>query len=202
MLEYAGGRAWGFCRADHVVGYVEAIGLTDPSAPTHIVVERDAPVAPDDDIASPVIAHLPMGARLHGRECGACLSTEYGCVSLAHLRRIGDDEEDPVIVAERLIGVPWRAGGRSAAGIDAAGLVQLALQLCGLAAPRLLDQLGRLGTAVPADAPSRRGDLLLFETGGGLMVDDLMLIHASRAAGKVCVEPAAPYATERRRLAL
>src|SRR6185436_20247157 len=47
VLEYAGGRAWGYCRADHVTGYVEAIALSDPEEATHIVCERSAPVTAD-----------------------------------------------------------------------------------------------------------------------------------------------------------
>jgi len=200
VLEYADGWAWGFCGGDHLVGYVEAIALADPVQASHIVCERSAPVTPDDTVTSPVIANLPMGARLQGAEGGACLATEYGCVSLAHLRRIGDFEPDPVIVAERLIGAPYSPGGRTANGVDAAALVQLAFGLSGLPAPRLLDQLAALGAPVPDDAPSRRGDLVLFEGGAGLMIDDLMMIHAGRARGKVAVEPASLYAMTRRRL--
>ena len=200
VLEYAGGWAWGFCAADHVVGYVEAIALVDPIEPSHIVCEKSAPVAADAGVTSPVIATLPMGARLHGHEAGACLATEYGCVPLSHLRPIGDLESDPVIVAERLLGAPYLAGGRSPAGIDAAGLVQLAFGLCGLAVPRLLDQLAAVGTPLAEGAAARRGDLALFDGGAGLMIDDLMMIHASAAAGKVAVEPAALHPGERRRL--
>jgi hypothetical protein len=203
VLEYAGGWAWGFAAADHMVGYVEAIALTEPAEATHVVCEKSAPVAPDNRITSPVIAMLPMGSQLHGRESGACLATEYGCVPLSHLRRTGEYDPDPVIVAERLIGTPWLAGGRSHRGIDAAALVQLALALCGVPAPRLLDQLRMIGSPVPASAPARRGDVVLFDGGAGLMVDDLMMIHASAAAGKVTLEPAAlyaAYAAERRRL--
>lgn len=202
MLEYAGGWAWGFCKADHLVGYVEAIALADSIQATHIVCEKSAPVTTDESAASPVIATLPMGARLHGEESGACLATEYGCVSLAHLRRVGDFEPDPILVAERLIGAPFSAGGRTANGIDAAALIQQAFALSGFPAPRLLDQLAALGAPVPGDAASRRGDLILFEGGAGLMIDDLLMIHAGRAAGKVIVEPASLYATERRRLPL
>ena len=75
VLEYAGGWAWGYCQADRVVGYVEAIALAAPTVPTHIVCEKSAPVAPDSNMTSPVIASLPMGSRLHGSECGACLTT-------------------------------------------------------------------------------------------------------------------------------
>lgn len=201
VLEYAGGWAWGYCVADHVTGYVEAIALADPVEVTHIVCEKCAPVTPDGRITSTVIAYLPMGARLNGREQGACLTTEYGCVSMSHLRPIGDCESDSLLVAERLLGAPYRAGGRTMDGIDAAGLVQLALALAGLPAPHLIDQQRRLGVAVPEGAPARRGDLVLTEGGGGLMIDDLLLIHASPAAGRVRVEPAAALgAAIRRRL--
>ena len=203
VLEYAGGWAWGYCENDHVVGYVEAIGLADRSEPTHIVCERCAPVAADDSIASPVLASLPMGARLHGQEHGACLTTEYGCVSLSHLRRIDEHDEDPVIVAERLIGTPYLAGGRTFNGMDGPGLVQIALALCGVAAPRFADAQRALGDAVPEGAPLRRGDIILFEGESGLMIDDLLMIHACPEAGKVTVDPVSLLdrpGLERRRL--
>lgn len=210
VLEYAGGWAWGFSAADHIVGYVEGIALADPVEATHIVRERYAPVAADASVTAAIIATLPMGSRLHGKESGACLTTEYGCVSLSHLCRVGEPESDPAIVAERLLGAPFRAGGRTAAGVDAAGLVQLALSLCGIAAPRLPDQLAAVGAPVPAGGAARRNDLVLLDPGSvrgplggaGLMIDDLLMIHASAAAGRVCVEPISLYATALRRLQL
>jgi len=205
VLEYAGGWAWGYCEADQIVGYVETIALACPTRPTHVVCEKCAPVAADDSLVSPVLAHLPMGSRLCGKENGACLATEYGCVSLAHLRRVDEHDEDPVVVAERLIGTPYVPGGRSFGGIDSAGLVQLALSLCGHEAPRLPDQQRRLGIPVPDGAPLHRGDLVLFDGGGGLMVDDLLMIHACPAVRKVTVDPVSIIdrtGMERRRLAL
>ena len=201
VLEYAGGLAWGFAESDHVVGYVEAIALAESIEATHVVCEKTAPIAADASIGSPVIATLPMGSRLHGHESGACLATEYGCVPLSHLRRIGEHEDDAVAVAERLLGAPFLAGGRTSDGIDAGALIQLALTLCGVEAPRLLDQLEALGEPIPDGAPAQRGDLVFFDGGAGLMVDDLLMIHASAAAGKVCVEPASLFQTRLRRLA-
>jgi len=197
VLEYAGGWAWGRGAADNVVGYVEAIALTAPVAATHIVCEKSAPVAPDANVASPLIAALPMGARLHGTECGACLATEYGCVSLSHLRPIAEHDSDAVVAAERLLGAPFRAGGRGAAGIDGPGLVQLALGIAGIAAPRLADQQRALGEEIAAGAPLARGDLVFHDDGAGLMIDDLMMIHVGRAVGHVAVGPAAGYAAQR-----
>jgi hypothetical protein len=205
VLEYAGGWAWGYCSGDHIVGYVEAIALADPSPATHLVCEKCAPVAADDRITSAVLASLPMGARLHGEEHGACLTTEYGCVSLSHLRPVAEHDEDPVVVAERLIGAPYLAGGRSFCGIDSAGLVQLSLSLGGVAAPRLPEQQRRLGQRLPETAPLRRGDLILFDGAAGLMIDDLLMIHACPSAGKVTVDPVSVLDCrdiERRRLPL
>ncbi len=156
VLEYAGGWAWGYRLGDHVVGYVEAIALADPIAPTHIVCEAHAPVTPDSQVNAPLIASLPMAALLHGAECGPCLVTEYGCVSLAHLRPIAEQDTDPVIVAERLLGAPWRDGGRSEHGIDAGGLIQIALGLCGVDAPRFVDLLGEAGRGRRRTRPACR----------------------------------------------
>ena len=146
-----------------------------------------------------------IAGEMHGIERGACLVTEYGCIPLSHLRRAEDHEEDPVVVAERLISAPWRAGGRSHEGVDAGGLVQLALSSCGLDAPRFVDRQRSLGVRIPDAAPLRRCDLVIAGEKAGLMIDDLMMIHASRAAGKVTVEPVSSLDSsdlERRRLPL
>ena len=196
VLEYAGGWAWGYAVADHVVGYVEAIALADRIEPTHIVCEKSAPVMADDSLTAPLLASLPMGALLHGEESGASLACEYGWVSLAHLRRIDEHEADPVVVAERPLGAPYLEGGRTAEGIDAGGLVQLALSLCGVAVPRFPDLLAMAGEAT--SGPAQRGDLAVAGAIVGLMIDDRMMIHASAAAGKVTVEPLAAGAVLRR----
>lgn len=198
VLEYAGGWAWGHSLQGRLVGYVEAIALGDPTEATHIVCEKSAPVTADARVTAPVLTSLPMGSRLHGREAGACLATEYGCVALSHLRRVDALEGDAVAVAERLFGAPWLEGGRTGHGIDAAGFVQLALTLTGVDAPRLADQFDTIGE--PAEGPLQRGDLVCFDGGVGLMVDDLMFIHASRAVGKVTVSPLAEIRGEGLRL--
>jgi hypothetical protein len=48
-----------------------------------------------------------------------------------------------------------------------------------------------IGAPIARSARLRRGDVVIAGDEGGLMIDDLMLIHASRATGKVTVEPAA-----------
>ncbi|MDP8993614.1 MAG: C40 family peptidase [Pseudomonadota bacterium] len=189
VLEYSGALAWGYCVADHYVGYIEAIELTETVEPTHIVCEASAPIHPEDGIVSPVLARLPMGSRLHGHERGPCLATEAGCVPLCYLRRIGEFDPDPVDVAERLLGTPYRRGGRSYRGIDCSGLVQLAFGLCGLPLPRESDQQQALGEPVSEGARLRRGDLLFSGRHVALALDAASVIHVAWTARAVAIEP-------------
>jgi len=208
VLDITGGWAWGYCRLDHRVGYVEAIELVEPLETTHIVIEAQAPVQAAADPMSPALSFLPMGSRLHGHVQGAVLEFEGGFVPLSYLRAIGEPEQDPVAVAQRLMGALCLRGGRSLHGIDCSGLVQLSLQLCGIDCPRDTVDQRALGEPVPDGAPLRRGDLLFCEEHVGMMVDDRMAIQVSHAAQKVTVEPftcARPAGSaeglERRRLA-
>jgi hypothetical protein len=209
MLDLTSGWAWGYCLADHRVGYVEAIGLADPLEATHVVIEPLAPIQSRADPLSPALTFLPMGSRLHGRVRGAMLHIEGGFVPLSYLHRTDEPEEDPVSVARRLLGAPYRRGGRSCHGIDCSGLVQLALQLCGIPCPRDTEHQRLLGEALPDGAALARGDLLFCDEHVGMMVDDLMAIQVSWQSHKVAVEPfrcAQPPGSdsrlERRRLAL
>jgi cell wall-associated NlpC family hydrolase len=189
VLDLTAGWAWGYCLADHRVGYVEAIELAEPIQPTHVVVEAQAPIQARPDPLAATLSSLPMGSRLHGLVRGASLEFEGGFVPLSYLRPVGEHEEDPVAVAQRLLGAPYRPGGRTHHGIDCSGLVQLSLQLCGIAAPRDALEQRELGEDLPEDAPLKRGDLLFCEDHVGMMVDDRMAIQVSWTARKVAVEP-------------
>jgi hypothetical protein len=189
VLDITAGWAWGYAILDRRVGYVEAIELTDPLEPTHIVIEPTAPIQPNGDPLSPPLSYLPLGARLHGEIKGALLEFEGGFVPLSYLRPIAEPEEDPVAVATRLMGAPYEPGGRTCQGIDCAGLVQLALQLCGVDCPRDAREQRALGEALPEGAPLRRGDLLFCDDHVGMMVDDRMAIQVSHGMRKVTVEP-------------
>jgi cell wall-associated NlpC family hydrolase len=189
VLDITAGWAWGYCVADRRVGYVEAIELTAPLKATHVVVEASAPIQSGPDPLAPALSHLPMGSRLHGEVRGALIEFEGGFVPLSYLRPLGQYEEDPLVVACRLLGAPWLPGGRTVHGIDCSGLVQLSLQLCGIACPRDVDLQRGLGAPIPDGAPLRRGDLLFCDDQVGMMVDDRMAIQVSCRSGKVAVEP-------------
>src|SRR5205085_10008091 len=204
VVDVTAGWAWGYCRADHRVGYVEAIELVAPFEATHVVIEASAPVEAGADLLSPTLTGLPMGSRLSGEVQGALLRIEAGFVPLSYLRRVGHYEEDPVAAAQRLLGVPYRQGGRTIQGVDGPGLIQLALRQCGTPAPREADLQTALGEPVPDGATLRRGDLVFCAGAPGLMVDDQLVIHITPDTGKVSIEPLRCLPSEglqRRRLA-
>jgi cell wall-associated NlpC family hydrolase len=126
---------------------------------------------------------------LHGAVRGAMLQIEGGCIPLSYLRPVGEYENDPVAVAQRLLGTPYLRGGRTSHGIDCSGLVQLSLQLCGIPCPRDTAEQRALGVPLDGQAPLARGDLLFCDDHVGLMVDDRMAIQVSHQALKVAVEP-------------
>ena len=172
VLEDRDGRAWGQSRRDGVVGWIDLSMLTaGGQRPTHSV--------------SAVDADLPLNA----------LVTDPSEPDL-RLRPIGDFERDPVVVAERLIGIPHEPGARSSIATDCSGLVQQVLLACGLPGPRRAHEQAELGSAIDR-ARARRGDLVIWLnvvegqswTGhSAILLDETRLIHATACHGAVVVE--------------
>lgn len=196
LLDLTGGWAWGYCLADHYVGYLAAEALSTPIAPTHRVDMTEAMLHSAPDAASGGPAVLPRGALVMGDAEGEWLCTAHGYLPLAALVEVGREHDDPTAVAEAMVGTPYLWGGRTAKGIDCSGLVQLAWASAGIQLPRDSDlQLAALGAdkdIAPADLA--RGDLIFFPGHVGIMADSQNIIHASRQWMEVRVEPLAEVA--------
>jgi cell wall-associated NlpC family hydrolase len=127
-----------------------------------------------------------------GRVEGSFLRIDEGYVHTRHVAPLDATEDDPVAVAERLVGSPYRWGGRGAEGVDCSGLVQRAFELAGIAAPRDSDmQREQLGEMLPDGVALERGDLVFFPGHVGLMVDGERLIHANAYWMTTMIEPLA-----------
>jgi len=192
LIDKAGGWAWGRCLHDDYVGYLPADALGPMRTPTHRVIVPLALVFANPDIKAPISKVLSIGAQIGGTEEDGFLRVEDGYIHLRHVAALGSVEADPVAVAERLVGAPYRWGGRGAEGVDCSGLIQRALELTGIAAPRDSDmQREQLGEALPDDTPLQRGDLIFFPGHVGFMVDGERLIHANAYWMATVTEPLA-----------
>ena len=170
VLDTRGDQVWGRARRDGVVGWVTLATLKD-GAPlaTHRIGSTDG--------------RLPLNA----------LVVETG--DPTGLAPIGSFAAKPVEVAERLLGTPYKLGGRSSQGTDCCGLVQQALYACGRAGPRYADQQAELGQAVAA-GEARRGDLVIWldpDEGpwnghAGFILDGDRVLHAVGRLGGVAIE--------------
>ena len=189
LLDVEGGWAWGYSGHDKYVGYLRADALGAAAPATHIVSSARALIFELPDIKSPLVAELPVGARLHGQAEGGFVAAAGGFVHARHVRSLDPVEHDPLTVAERLLGLPYLWGGRGDGGIDCSGLVQVTLGLCGIAAPRDSDQQLALGREIQPGEPLRRGDLIFLPGHVGMMADGERLLHANAHWMAVTVEP-------------
>jgi NlpC/P60 family/Bacterial dipeptidyl-peptidase Sh3 domain len=181
LLEAEDGWAWGYGLHDHFVGFVRKEALVAPRDATHIV----SAVSTLIDGSVP----LYMGSRIAGTVDGDAFVMDSGSVPVQDIRPVDERVSDPVAGAEALVGAPYLLGGRSAAGIDCSGLVQLSLAMAGHRVQRDSDlQQATIGEMLADNAPLQRGDLVFFPKHVGLMVDGETLVHASGHNGKVCTE--------------
>ena len=180
---YDESEGWAFVQAeaDGYVGYVLADALGPPAAADHRVVVNRTFVYPAADMKRPALRALPLDARVTVVErVEAYLRVDGGFIYASHLAPLRQTA-DFVAVAEGLTGTPYLWGGKSAAGIDCSGLVQLAASLAGRALPRDTDMLETLSIwqDIPAGEPKRRGDLLFWPGHVGIMTDAERLLHAN-----------------------
>ena len=199
VFEIADGFAWCQNMADRYVGYVPASCLTPEKAgeqqPGHKVTAIRAPLFPEGDLKTPIIGYRSFGSTLDltGAEKNRFVETTTGAwIYSRHVAPVDTRVADYVETARRFLELPYIWGGRSCDGLDCSALVQLALNLAGIAdCPRdTPDQKAGLGAALPPDTARKRGDLALFPGHIGIMLDETLMIHANATHMAVTINPA------------
>ena len=191
--EVRNGWAWGQSALDNYVGYVPEADLVHAPAaePTHKVRALQAIIYAEPDMKTRPIGAVPFGARvIVDREEGAFAALNPGGFT-PYAALTGADVKDPLWVstAERFIGAPYLWGGRTPAGFDCSGLVQIAMQAAGMTCPRDSDQqMAAIGRDVAAKE-LRRGDLVFWKGHVGVMTSPSTLLHANAHHMEVASEP-------------
>ena len=181
VLDTGGDWSWGYCDADHYVGYVRADALGAlRSGEWRISV----PLA-----TTSLSTDLFMGARVSGIRDGDRIETPLGTIGLSD---VDAPSSDPVTIAEAFLGAPYLLGGRTVRGIDCSGLVQIAHAMIGRQLPRDSDlQRDAAGMPLAPGSALQRGDIVFFPGHVGLMADASMLLHATGHHQAVVIEPLA-----------
>lgn len=179
------GWAWGQLGGDGYVGWLPDSALAQPAKPpTHKVIALTTLAFPGPSIKLPPVTSLPMGARVSiAREDDIFAVTAGGLhLPRQHLGPLDAREPDFVAVAERFVGSPYLWGGKSAAGIDCSGLVQVSLTAAGTGCPRDSDmQCAGLGRELnTADLKQlTRGDLIFWKGHVAIVRDAETIVHAN-----------------------
>ncbi len=179
VYDRADGWAWVQAVNDDYVGYVREEALARPFE-THLqIAALMTPVFPAADIKTPVVDMLPMTAE-------ADLLTQLGDFLMIapdrwlhrrHVAMLDEVQTDYAAVAEAFFGVPYVWGGKSFAGLDCSGLIQISLAACGIRSPRDTDMME---SHFPDSGPElERGDLVFWKGHVGVMLDGEQLLHAN-----------------------
>ncbi|MFN4141813.1 C40 family peptidase [Aestuariivirga sp.] len=188
---------WAFVQLarDGYVGYVNANALSpNRRAATHRVAVPSTYMYPEAGLKTQPAVAITLNAQVAviAEEGQFSRLDNDRFVFSAHLRPVETVEADFVAVAELFRHVPYYWGGKSVQGLDCSGLVQLAFEASGIAAPRDSDMQERaLGEELPANALGElaRGDLVFWNGHVGIMTDAETLLHANGHHMMVVAEP-------------
>lgn len=101
------------------------------------------------------------------------------------------------------IGVNYRGGGTSRAGMDCSGMVTAVFNIFGMKLPRSSNEMAKVGEKLKDDE-IKKGDLVFFKTNGrdtinhvGIVVeadgDEIKFIHSSTQRGVIISSTKEPY---------
>ncbi|MBO0740301.1 MAG: C40 family peptidase [Hyphomicrobiaceae bacterium] len=196
LYEECGGWAWVQLAGDGYVGYLPASALSRHiEAPTHWVRALSTWLYARPDFKSPPSLSLSMNAAIGvvAMDAGFARLVDGRFVPAPHIAAQRCHAPDFVAVAERFLGVPYLWGGKTGAGVDCSGLLQLAFHASGRPCPRDSDmQLAEVGerALVGNDLSGLvRGDLVFWPGHVGIMLDPVRLLHANAHHMAVAVEP-------------
>ena len=184
----AKGFYFGQCQHDGYEGYISVSDCKQSeNTPTHIVSVRSAPVIREPTYKYRAHAYLPFGACLNGRadakkQDGYVFIENLGWLFESHFRLKSQSSGNDLCqtAADLFLGTPYLFGGRSPAGVDCSGLVQMSMIACGHPCPPrdTKKQKAAFGKSV-AREDVRRNDIVYFDGHVGIMADETNILNAT-----------------------
>jgi cell wall-associated NlpC family hydrolase len=185
------GWAWGQLKNDGYVGYLPASALAlAQHHPSHKVCVPATFIFPGPNIKFTPRMAISLGAFVKVENSDETFAyTRDGAIYKDHLTTIEHTEKDHVDVALKFLEVPYLWGGKSSAGIDCSGLVQIALHACGQTCPRDSDMQENAAFTRCEKLDYQRGDLIFWSGHVGIVTAPNRLLHANAHHMRVAEEP-------------
>ena len=166
--------------------------------PTHRVIAIRSFLYTKKSIKSPIYIYLSLGSKLTVAEekdkwAKVSLPNNWDNNSFYILKQdivpIDYKVKDWVSIAEKLIGTPYKWGGRNSLGIDCSALLQLSYQTYGQNLPR--NSMHQMEIKIENNDLSnlKRGFAVFWKGHVAIMLDHLNCIHANAFHMKTIVEP-------------
>lgn len=193
VFEIKDGWAWGQSLKDGYVGYCLATNLTpDLHKTTHHITALSTHIYPVPDLKSLPVDRLYMMSDIsvisEKQQNGFIPLADGNWIYATHVSK--NYGVDPVPEALKFLYSPYLWGGRSNAGIDCSGLIQIAFASVGIQIPRdTYMQEKELGIRLADDETPNHGDLAFFPGHVGIMLDDMHLLHANAHHMRVSIDP-------------
>jgi hypothetical protein len=196
VLEEIDGGARVESLTDGYTGYIRKGTYGDDGESTHLISNLGSFLYSDPDLKSPTITRLSFLSRITVlAERGDYAQTPHGWLHRATLSPLGAIANDPVEIARRFLGIPYKWGGRTTLGMDCSALVQLAFAACGVALPRNSGDQAKVLADKPG--PMAAGDVVCVPGHIGIATGPTTMIHASGHAMCVVEEPIEKMAQDR-----
>ena len=192
---------WVYCKllTDNYYGWIKKKDLGNFLPLTHRIISTRSFLFKKKNVKSESIHYLPLGAQLSiikvkDSWAEVCLSNNYNYktayIPSKHIVKIDNKIKDWVNIAEKLLGTPYKWGGRNSIGLDCSALLQLSYQTYGQSIPRnTIDQIKLQKKTITDLNKLDRGFVVFWKGHVGIMTDKLNCIHANAFHMEIIKEP-------------
>lgn len=206
VLKEKGNWIYGFTTTDSYYGWLEKKNIGLVSDYTHIVCNIRSSVLSKPNVKSNLMSYLPLRSRIKVisiKNNWAKIKfsyknlIKYGYVSCFHILGKNESFKNWITIAEKMVGIPYRWGGRDCFGIDCSALVQHLFAFSGISLPRdTSDQLLFFKTHPNYDLRKslenkeflKKGDIIYWLGHVGIIINEKKIIHASGFHSEVVIE--------------